>query len=297
MTDEDDARLLTRRLRWGADREGAELAEVDPDTGWDAGSDEAPSARAVLTPVIAQSFEERDLDRRREEALDRRRQLWRDTAIILSGLVAALLVANTFFPLLTGIATSSPTPPGATVGAGPDGSTAPGPTSAPGVEPSLAVEATAAPHPGLTLPPTGTFTPTHPATTPRPTPRRTPTPTAPPTPMPTPQPTPQPTPVPTPEPTPVPTPEPTPVPPPTAVVSCGAPTGLTVTCTSSSIDALAGSEHWDMGGAGVLVDGGDGFASITWTYADVLGSPYTVTLQVRGLDGSSTDTDTTQVSL
>src|SRR5689334_5119804 len=124
MTDEEDARLLTRRLRWGPDRESAELAEVDPEAGWDVGPGEAPSARASLTPVTAQTFEERDLERRREEALDRKRQLWRDTAIILSGLVAVLLVANTFLPLLAGIATSSPTPlpPGATVAASPGGS-------------------------------------------------------------------------------------------------------------------------------------------------------------------------------
>jgi len=52
-----------------------------------------------------------------------------------------------------------------------------------------------------------------------------------------------------------------------------------------------------MGGAGVLVDGGNGSSTITWLYDDVAGSPYTVTLTVTGLDGVTTDSATTQVSL
>jgi len=52
-----------------------------------------------------------------------------------------------------------------------------------------------------------------------------------------------------------------------------------------------------MGGSGVLVSGGNGSSTITWTYDDVSGSPYTVTLTVTGLDGVTTDSDTTQVTL
>jgi hypothetical protein len=216
-----------------------------------------------------------------EEALDRRRQLWRDTALLLSVLLVVLAGANLILPGLAGAPGASPTPiPTGVVTGG--SSAEPSPAGPP---PSAAAPG-ATPHSGpkITQPPTGTAPPTHPGTTPRPTVRPRPTPTSVPS-------TPRPTPAPTPAPTPTPTPDPI------AHVTCDAPIGLTVTCTSSSTHELVGSEVWNMGGPGVLVSGGDGSETITWTYDDVLGSPYTVTLTVTGLDGVTTASDTTQVAL
>lgn len=198
MTD-DDPGFLTRRLRWDADAEPGESAAAP-----DADSDLA----AVLTPVVpATSFEQRDLDRRDEEALDRRRQLWRDTAIILSGIVIALLVAQLVFPSPAGVASASPSPiaTGVVVGPAPGGSLPLGATIPPIVDPSLGIDATPTPIPVRTLPPTGTPPPPLPGATPHPTPKpiRTPAP-------PTPEPTPPPTPEVTPEVTPPPTPDVTP---------------------------------------------------------------------------------------
>jgi PKD repeat protein len=50
-----------------------------------------------------------------------------------------------------------------------------------------------------------------------------------------------------------------------------------------------------MGGPGLLVSGGDGSGSTTWTYTDP--GTYTVTLFVTGLDGSTTDQATTEVTV
>lgn len=227
MTD-DDQDPLTRRLHWDAD----ESSPVDPDSGWDlqrnrvgaAGSapdadTDLEAARAALTPVRpATSFEQRDLERRDEEALDRRRQLWRDTAIILSGIIIALLLAQLVFPSAAGVASASPTPvpTGVVIGPSPVGASPLGFTFAPIVDPSLGIDASPTPVPVRTLPPTGTSAPTLPGATPRATPHAThaPSPTPTPTPTPTPEITPAPTaePTPTPEITPAPTPEITPTP-------------------------------------------------------------------------------------
>ena len=80
------------------------------------------------------------------------------------------------------------------------------------------------------------------------------------------------------------------MPPPTAHVSCSALPALTVSCSVTMTDAVAGSETWDMGGAGSIVAGGDGSDSITFLY-DAEGT-YHVVVTVTGLDGSSTSDGT-----
>jgi len=267
---DDDGSFLSRRLRW--DPKG----EADAD-GWDeelVGGQETSQV----------SFERRDLDRIEDEALDRRRQLWRDTAVILSGVVAALLIANLVFPTITAIRQGSPTPPptGFILGPAPSGAESPGLTDEPIVDPSLGIDTRPTPIPQRTLPPTGTAAPTHPGAT------LAPPPTA------TPRPTPTPAPTPTPEPTPTPTPEPTPIPPPSVHLSCTSLPALTVSCTATMTDGVPGSQAWVMGGAGSIVSGGDGSDSITFIY-DAEGT-YHVVVTITGLDGSSTS-DATDVTV
>jgi PKD domain len=194
----DDAGELSRRLRWDPERGpetppggGRRYADVPgADERWD-DDDKLVLTTAAANPV---SFEQRQLDRIQDEALDRRRQLWRDTAVILSALVAALLVANIVFPSLTGTAVASPTPNPTEVTLGPTASPGgvPGATDEPILDPSLGIDATATPAPARTLPPTGTAAPTRPGFTapPKPTPKptRTPAPTSTPAPAPTPTP-------------------------------------------------------------------------------------------------------------
>src|SRR5262245_48459147 len=98
MTD-DDGRGLSRRLHWDAE-EAPPTAELEP-TAY-------PEPEPVTGGRVegGPSFERRDLDRMDGEALDRRRQLWRDTAIILSGLIVVLLVANLVLPQLSGVASA-----------------------------------------------------------------------------------------------------------------------------------------------------------------------------------------------
>jgi len=295
MPDEDGG-FLSRRLHWeagnrpprGAD-EVTEPADahvpVDDGAHWD---DEvnwpdhsAETGRvAPGAPTVAPSFERRDLARIELAALNRRRQLWRDTALLLSGLVAALLVANLVLPEIVGLAAASPSPfgTGALFGPSPSAQGAAGPTQEPSLDPGptagpSAAPGTRPPHvPAVTLPPTGTSAPStpRPIVTPRPTQR---------------PPTPPPTQAPTPVPTPVPTPEITPTPPPTVHVSCSALPALTVSCSGTMTNEAPGSEVWDMGGSGTIVSGGNGSDSITFTY-DAEGT-YHVVLSITGLDGSS----------
>src|SRR5262249_28359585 len=97
--------------------------------------DGSTEVRVTSSGVTAgPSFERRDLDRMDDEARDRRPQLWRDTAFLLSGLVLALLAANLVLPQLAGSATGSPSPiPTGFVIGGPGAGTSPGPgaTTAP----------------------------------------------------------------------------------------------------------------------------------------------------------------------
>jgi hypothetical protein len=220
---DDDGRHLSRRLRWDpeADRtwQPREAAEHWEDHLPRADEHSIETAQPQAPSAAAPSFERRDLQRMDDEALDRRRQLWRDTAIILIGVVVALIVANMAFPQLSGFASASPTPSpsGLIVAPSLGFGSQPVESFVPIVDPSLGIDATPTPIPIITLPPTGTSAPalpgaTHPVATPRP--------TAPPTPRPTPrltpspEPTPEPTPAitPPPEPTPTATPEDTPPP-------------------------------------------------------------------------------------
>jgi hypothetical protein len=131
--------------------------------------------------------------------VEAKRLLWRDSAIILIGIVVALLVAQ-FLPSLAPGLVADET--GSAPGAGgssllPAASTPPDATFGPVVDPSLWIDATPRPIPAITLPPTGSFEPVETADpTARPTKEPTRT-SGPPTPAPTPKPTPQGTPTPT----------------------------------------------------------------------------------------------------
>jgi hypothetical protein len=129
-----------------------------------------------------------------ETRVEAKRLLWRDSAIILVGIVLALLAAE-FLPGLAPGLVADQSAPASDAGGGPtlepEGSTPLGPTLGPVVDPSLAIDATQPPIPPPTLPPTGSFDPADPGDpTPRPTrkPRATP---APATPAPTAEPTPE----------------------------------------------------------------------------------------------------------
>jgi hypothetical protein len=128
--------------------------------------------------------------------VEAKRLLWRDSAIILIGILLALLVIQ-FLPGLTPALvadeTSSASGAGGRSSLAPGASTQAGATIGPAVDPSLGIDATRRPGPALTLPPTGSFAPVETAdSTPRPS--RKPVATiAPPTPAPTPSPTPEPT--------------------------------------------------------------------------------------------------------
>src|SRR4029079_7421704 len=100
---DNDAGDLSRRLHWEPDLE----PETQPGRGRPAASAAGAGERwdgdaEPTTAFTAVSFEQRQLERIADQALDRRRQLWRDTAVILSAIVAGLLVAKVVFPSLTG---------------------------------------------------------------------------------------------------------------------------------------------------------------------------------------------------
>jgi hypothetical protein len=218
-----------------------------------------------------------------ETRVEAKRLLWRDSAIILIGIVVALLVAQ-FLPRLAPGFVADETASASGGGAGrtlaPGESTAPDRTFGPVVDPSLRIDATEPPTPPITLPPTGSFDPVE-TDVPTPRPTRPPDATLRPPP-----------PTPTPEPTPDVTPEITPIPPPTVSISCST-VGLTVTCEATTSHIVNGSQRWTMGGDGVLVLGGDGSNSVVWTYLEA--APHTVRLTVDGDDGSQAS-DSAEVS-
>src|SRR5689334_14769363 len=196
---DDDGSHLSRRLHWDAERETGRTPGVAAD-GWDEHVDWSADAEAAEAGRFAgaeaaappRSFERRDLDRIDADALDRRRQLWRDTALLLSGLVAVLLVANLVLPGIAGPASPSPTPGASGLLAGPSASAqgAAGATQQPVVDPG---SGSAAPTriPAITLPPTGTSAPPTPKPIATPRPTRAPTQPPPTNPPPTPEPTPE----------------------------------------------------------------------------------------------------------
>jgi len=296
---DDDGSFLSRRLRWEPEPE----PEAEPDAGADPGpapgyeaeawEDEAGAAEAGQTEVVATgrgvvagpSFERRELARLDMEALDRRRQLWRDTSLILSLLLVVLLGANVLIPELVGSAGASPTPiPTGVVAGGASAAPSGGPTTGPALAPTRSPAAAQTTGPHITQPPTGTAAPTHPGATPRPRPTPTPVP-----------PTPKPSAPPTPEPTPEPTPGITPTPAPGVRVSCEATAPLTVMCTSTTSDIQANSQVWSMGDPGTVQDGGDGTGSITFIYESAGG--HHITLTVTGVDGTTTASDFADVTV
>jgi PKD repeat protein len=78
-------------------------------------------------------------------------------------------------------------------------------------------------------------------------------------------------------------------------VSCDVTAPLTVTCTSTTSDIQPGSQVWTMGDPGTVVDGGDGTGSITFLYDSPGG--HHITLTVTGLDGSTTASDSADVTV
>ena len=287
MTD-DDGRFLSRRLHWDAEADSRSRPEAPARERWD---DEAPivadDTRATVQPVAASpvtpSFERRELQRIDEEALDRRRQLWRDTAIILSAVVAVLIATNLVFPQLAGVATASPTPIPTEASSGPTPESVAPPTvsAIPILDPSLGIDATPTPIPVRTLPPTGTAAPSLPSgATAAPTPRVTPRPTRRPTPPPTPAITPPPEPTPTPEITPPPA-------PPVAAFSWSQSLSLTISFANGS----TGETDWQW-------DFGDGTGSAQQNPDHVYAGPgdYVVRLTVTGPGGTDSVEHTVTVS-
>jgi hypothetical protein len=280
MTDDPD--FLTRRLRWAPEREAdGETSDAAPGARLDRYSEAwdppEPDPVPVASSPAAPSFERRDLARREEEALDRRRQLWRDTAMILGGIVVALLIGQLVLPQAGGTAAASPTPSPTVLAPSPTASPDAGPTapsSPPLVDPSLGIDAKPTRIPVVTLPPTGTAAPTHPG----PTPAATPKPTR----------KPSPTPAPTPVPTPVPTPAPTPVPAPHAAFTWSQ-DGLTTSVSfADGSTGVVDTWSWDFG------DGGSsGEANPSHDYGGV--GIWQVTLTVSGPGGSDSVTMTVTV--
>jgi hypothetical protein len=278
----DDPEFLTRRLRWAPedqapDDTGDAAAGAPFDRYSEAWDSPEPDPVPVASPPAAPSFERRDLARRDEEALDRRRQLWRDTAIILGGVIVALLVAQLVLPQAGSTAAASPTPsptilvpsPTASRDAGPTG-----PSSPPLVDPSLGIDAKPTRIPVVTLPPTGTAAPTHPGPTPAATAIATPRPTR--------------TPAPTPAPTPVPTPEPTPVPAPHATFTWSQDGLATSVSFADGSTGVIDTWSWDFG------DGGSsGQANPSHDYGGI--GVWQVTLTVSGPGGSDSATMTVTV--
>lgn len=300
MTD-DGGNSLSKRLHWDPEAE-PEAAREPGRAPWSAAEswdDVADDARTEAVPnsgsavAAGPSFERRQLDRMEEEALDRRRQLWRDTSLLLSGLLVVLIVANVVLPELSGMAVASPTAIPTSVVAGgpgtpdPSAGITPEPIAAPSPSPEVSAT-TATPAPAVTQPPTGTAAPTQPRVTPHPTTRPTPTPTPRRTPTPTPAPTPTPNPTPTPTPTPTPEITPTPTPaPPTAAFTWSQTIPLVVSFTSTS----GGETDW-------LWDFGDGATSTQQnpdhTYLEA--KDYVVRLTVSGPGGTDFVEHTVTVS-
>ena len=273
----DDASFLARRLHWEAESERGGLepradavVEGDPEL-----------AAAWVAPKLDRatpSFERRDIERREEAALERRRQLWRDSATILSAVVVALLVFQLLGGLSGALPGASPSPsatgPGTeSQGIGP--SRAPGQSFAPIVDPGLGIDATPRPIPRRTLPPTGTHAPTvPPVATPRPTTRPAPTPTT--------------RPVPTPGPTPTPAPTPTPTPAPTADFAW-AQEGITTTVDfTDGSSGVIDTWSWDFGDNGTS-------SQPNPTHDFGVAGAYQVTLTVTGPGGSDAVTMTVTV--
>jgi hypothetical protein len=286
---DDDGSRIARRLRWGAE---SQLPEQAGD-GWmddledrPFGGEDAPLAATVpVEPrITGPSFERRELDRMDEEARDRRRQLWRDTSILLIGLLVVLLVGQVVLPATQGLVSSSATPGASDALVGPVGSGSPGPgaTFVSIVDPSLGIDATHSPGPARTEPPTGSAAPT---TRPIGTPMAT---FAIPTPTPAPTATPTPTPAPTPTPTPEDTPTPAPTPAPHAAFAWTQEPSSSIVDFTDQSTGIIDTWQWDFG---------DGGSSTNANPSHDFGGPgvFQVTLTVTGPGGQDAFTLTVAV--
>jgi hypothetical protein len=237
---------------------------------------------APLTRVAEREASPPDADVR----MDRRRLLWRDSAIVLFAVCAVLLIVGAMLP---------PNGPSSGASGSPSGSDVAGASSgAVGGATATPVPSSAGPTDALT---SDSPAPTEPVPT-------DPVPTDPaPTPTPTDAPTTAPTPVPTPRPTARPTPTPTP-PAPTPTVAPSDPNApAPVAVISQSVDCIGVADfvrfdgRASTGGKDYLWDFGDGTRSTrpapihAWLLPDV----YTITLTVTGPGGSDTATTTVTV--
>jgi PKD domain len=208
-------------------------------------------------------------ERARYVGATRRRVLWRDSAIILIGVVLALLAVRFLLPSGSPTADGSPSPdPSSIIAAASPTPTAllltPIPTIGQIVNPSLNLRATPTPIPVITLPPATPRPTLAPGATPRPTlaPGATPTPTSRAT---------------------TPRPKPTPVPAPVAVINC-TPSGLSVSCTGAS-SQYASTYTWSFGDGSAPISGTSKTANHVYAQAGT----YTVTLTVSNTTGSNPD--------
>lgn len=230
--------------------------------------------RAEAAAVAANAHRLEPVVRHRLDEDERRRQLWRDSASILIGLILVVLVGQVFLPGTTGGPGGSPTAPGSLTtdsyvpgSIGPPVSLPPGVTFGPIVNPSIGIDRTPTPIPVITMGPTRPPTPSPAPTAPKPSPTKRPTQKP-----------------------------PTPPPPPSVTVSCSVPAAsLTVSCTASPSNIQAGSQAWAMGGAGSTISGGNGTNAVEYTY-DGPGI-YTIQVTVTGLNGTTTASDTTTVTV
>jgi PKD domain len=213
--------------------------------------------------------------RNEPSTVDRRRQLWRDSATILIGITLALLLAPIVLPGSSGLPGGSPTPfpSGVEIGSStaPQLTLGPGETFGPIIDPSIGIDATPTPIPVITMGPTPS-----PSPSPSPTPKVTPKPTAKPTPKPSVKPTPVPTPA-----------------PPTASFTWNQTSDLSFDFTNTSTGDMTWA--WDFG------DGGSSSVqNPSHTYADSLACGPTVscavTLTVTGPGGTDSVTHTVSIS-
>jgi hypothetical protein len=259
---DDPMRALRHRLR----------ARAEPEP---IASPPTPSEMPVLETV----------ERSRAAEDERRRQLWRDSATILIGVVLVLLLGQTFFPQVASGPAGSPTPLPSTVNIGSFGppiSLPPGATFGPIIDPSIGIDRTPTPIPVITMGPT-----------PSPSPSPKPSPTKKPSPKPTVKPTVKPTTNPTsgstaPPPTAEPTPTITEPPPPVASFTFEV-TLLSVKFTSTSTGASGWA--WEFG------DPAAGTSSEeNPTYVYLAPGDYEVKLTVTGPGGSNAATEVVSVT-
>ena len=249
-------------------------------------------ARAAADPLPARPTSSEmpvleSVERSRAAEDERRRQLWRDSATILIGVVLVLLLGQTFFPQVASGPGESPTPLPSTVDIGsfgPPVSLPPGATFGPIIDPSLGIDRTPTPIPVITMGPTPTPSPSpEPSATKKPSPKPTTKPSVKPSAGPS---VPPPTAEPTAEPTPVIT-EPPPDPPVASFTWTATLLSVAFTSTSTGDTSWA----WEFG------DPAAGTSSEeNPTYLYLAPGDYTVKLTVTGPGGSDSVTEVVSVT-